>query len=115
MYPETRTYEETFAGTRAVIGKPMFHPQATRSNGSEMLVAFALLLVSGLAWAHVVGTVVGIIATFNPEKISFHSTMDELNSYMANEGVPLELRYRAREYFHKSKHLKHTLSHGDLL
>jgi hypothetical protein len=87
----------------------------TPGNSVELLLAALLMLLAGLIWSHVMATIVAIVATSDPNEAAFRATMDSLNSYMALEGMPHELRRRAREYFQKSKHVRRTDQRGSLL
>jgi hypothetical protein len=79
---------------------------ATFGNNVEMATATALMLISSLIYAQVIGTYCGVVATLNPELMAFHETMDDLNRFMIREEMPNEMRRRLREYFHQSKHLR---------
>ena len=89
--------------------------EATPGNGMEMFWATMLMLISGLVWSHVMGTVVSMVTMADPAETDFRQTMDSLNAYMRRELIHPELRQRAREYFQKSKHLQRSDAAADLL
>ena len=80
-------------------------------DASEQLVASVLIVLGGLVWANVLGTIVGIVSTLNPDKAAFRNHMDKLNNYMTLYDLPAEMRRRLREYFHESRHLSMTVEH----
>ena len=79
---------------------------ATPFNPTEQAVCIALMLVSSLIYAQVIGTYCGVVANLNPEATAFRETLDDLNRFMTREELPNEMRQRLREYFHQSKHLR---------
>lgn len=89
--------------------------EATPGNGVEMFMGTLLMLLSGLVWSWVMGTVIDIVSVSDPEESDFRSNMDALNRYMARERMPPDLRCRAREYFNKSKHVRSSETRKDLL
>ena len=68
----------------------------------ERVVATMVMLVGSLLFGQVVGTLVSIISTFNPEAAEFRRTMDELNRFMNHHLLDHSLRQRLREYFHRT-------------
>ena len=45
----------------------------------------------------VVATFVSIVSTLHPEVAEFRNRMDELNSFLARQNLPQEMRRRLRE------------------
>jgi len=88
---------------------------AAGNNSWEQAWCVALMLISSLVWAQVIGTYCGIVAQMNPEANAFHEIMDDLNRFMSREHVPREMRSRLREYFHQSKHLRVAVTQRRLL
>ena len=72
---------------------------ATPFNPTEQAVCIALMLVSSLIYAQVIGTYCGVVANLNPEATAFRETLDDLNRFMTREELPNEMRQRLREYF----------------
>ena len=85
------------------------------NNANEQIVAVLVMLMGSVLWGQVVATFCGVVATFNPEAAHFRTTMDDLNRFMAMNGLPKDVRTRLREYFHQTKHLRLTLAHRTLL
>ena len=75
-------------------------------NTIEMATATTLMLTSCVIWAQTIAVFASVISAFNPDQNAFRATMDTLNRYIASEGIPRELAYRMRSYFHQSKHLR---------
>lgn len=79
---------------------------ATDNNISEQVLNTLLMLTGAMLWGHVIGTFCGIVATMNPHHAEFNRRMDDLNSYLALNNLPQELRRRLREYLHQTRHLQ---------
>jgi len=90
--------------TLTTIGYGDVVPQP--NNTREQGLAVAIMLLTSVVWAQVIGTYCGIVAALSPEINAFHETMDELNRFMHNELLPADMRRRLREYYHFSKHLR---------
>lgn len=88
---------------------------ASLSNETEQAVCTALMLISSLIYAQVIGTYCGVVATLNPELAAFRETMQDLNRFMSREELPSQMQRRLREYFHQSKHLRLAESQRGLL
>jgi len=69
-------------------------------------VASLLMLIGGLVWGSVIGTIVGIVATLNPDAIEFRCTMDNLNRFCHDNLLDHSMARRLREYFHQTRHLQ---------
>ena len=73
------------------------------------------MLVGSVLWGQVVGTIVSIISTFNPEASEFRRTMDELNRFLRTNHIEYTMRQRLREYFHQTKHIRLTQANHHLI
>ena len=51
----------------------------------------------------------------NPHVTEFRVTMDQLNAYMQQCHLSKELKWRLREYFHKTRHLIRSGANNRLL
>ena len=51
-------------------------------DAHEQAVACFLMLLGAMSWAQVVGTIISVVSTINPDKLKFRTTMDSLNEYM---------------------------------
>ena len=63
-------------------------------------------MAGGLIWGYVIGTIVGIVATLNPDAIEFRCTMDNLNRFCHENLLSHDVSRRLREYFHQTRHLQ---------
>ena len=79
---------------------------ATPYNTAEQAVCTLLMLFGGMIWGSVIATFCGVIANLDPQGTEFRKTMDDLNTFMASQGIPREMRISLREYFHQTKHLQ---------
>ncbi|CAK9080036.1 unnamed protein product [Durusdinium trenchii] len=72
----------------------------TPQNQVEYTVCAILMMISGLVWAYIVGSVVSLIHTMDTS-VEFKQNMDELNEMMESRGLPRDLRVRMRRYMHE--------------
>ena len=79
---------------------------ATPRNAAEQVVTALLMMLGGFLWGQVIGTFCGVIATFDPHGGEFRRNMDDLNVFMTNKKLPVDMCRRLREYFHQTKHLQ---------
>lgn len=88
---------------------------ATAGNTTETLTATVLMLLGAMVWGQVVATFVSIVSTLHPEVAEFRNRMDELNSFLARQDLPHEMRQRLREYFHQTEHLRIAAKQRELI
>ena len=74
---------------------------ATPHQPSEQVICSLLMLTGAFVWSQVVATFCGVLATMFPDVAHFRITMDNLNRMIRQEGLPQDLRWRLREYFHR--------------
>ena len=84
-------------------------------NFSEFYVQALMLLVGSGVWAYIIGAICGIISTMNPVLVEFRQTMDELNYFAKDQGIPKDLAVRLRGFFRNSSHLIRAKKYDDLL
>lgn len=111
--------------------------------GEQCLCIFAMLL-GGSIYAYVIGAVCGIVSSMDEATTAcvarcrhplsswftpltplvlprvllhtrYHKTMDELNIFMVENKLPVELRVRLREYFQHCRQLQRAQHYQDLL
>ena len=88
---------------------------ASAGNALELYICALLMLMAGFAWGNVVAGFVNVVSNLNPERTEFRQTMDELNGFMYEERLPIELQRRLREYFHQTLHLRKTAKQSALM
>jgi hypothetical protein len=71
----------------------------TPQNPSEMFVCTCYLLFGALMWANIVGEIVTVLSTGDPDMIEHHQTMDHLNRFVVEKRLPKELAMRLRQFF----------------
>ena len=49
--------------------------------------------------SYTIGSVASAATTLDPNGVFFHNTMDSLNYFMRERGLPAEMRHALREYF----------------
>lgn len=87
---------------------------ATPLNAAEQFITAVLMMMGGFLWGQVIGTFCGVIATFDPHGGEFRRNMDDLNVFMTNKNLPVDMRRRLREYFHQTKHLQMSKAQNHL-
>lgn len=80
----------------------------TAMNVTEQVVAVVAMLCGASLWAYVVGNVCGVVASLDVRTLQFRQTMDDLNYFMADKRLPVDLQRRLREYFHQARHMHQT-------
>jgi CRP-like cAMP-binding protein len=78
---------------------------ATPGNALEQAVAVVLMLSGGMIWGTVIAVFCGVLANMDPKGTEFKRTMDDLNSFMSEQGIARKMRVELREYFHQTRHL----------
>mmetsp|Transcript_6920 Transcript_6920/g.18182 ORF Transcript_6920/g.18182 Transcript_6920/m.18182 type:complete len:386 (+) Transcript_6920:11-1168(+) len=73
------------------------------------------MLFSGMLWCYVMGSFCGIAATLDPRSVNFRTTMDALNLFMQDRGLPRQSRVIIRSFFHKTRHLQYANEEQHLL
>ena len=79
---------------------------ASAFNEVEQLICTIIMLAGAIFFANIVGQFCGLAASLAPEKVQFRYDLSDLNYHMHEEAIPDELRYRLREYFHNTIHLR---------
>jgi len=78
---------------------------------SERLMRMTLLLCGALIWSYVIARFVEVIVSMNPDAKAFRNSIDELNRFVAIQGIDNKLARRLREYMIKSKHVSTVRSY----
>ena len=73
------------------------------------------MLSGGMIWGTVIAVFCGVLANMDPKGTEFKRTMDNLNSFMSEQGLPNEMRVKLREYFHQTRHLQVARSNKELI
>jgi len=84
-------------------------------TSSEKICASLLMLVSAVMWGYTIAAFCGVVTNLGPEVREFAQRYDELNSFMARQGMPLSMRQRLREYFLHTKTLQVNKSQMHLI
>ena len=85
------------------------------SNYYEFYIQSVMLVIGSSVWAYVIGSACGIIATIDPALIEHRQTMDELNFFVKDQGIPEELGVRLRAYFRNTLYLVRAKRYDQLL
>jgi len=84
-------------------------------NTTERMLACTYMLISGCIWTYVIGSVASIATTLDPNSVAYHNTMDQLNYFMRERGLPRPMRYALRDYFTNARNVHQITSDADLL
>ena len=71
-------------------------------NEHEYYVQALMMMLGSCVWAFVIGSCCSILATLNPALIEYRQTMDELNVFVKDHGMPQELTVRPSFHSHSS-------------
>ena len=88
---------------------------ATHGNAVEQLVATFLMFTNSVMWGRVIATFCEVLSTMNPALTDFRITMDNLNRFVKSHDLPVGLRQRLRDYFHRTQHLQRTTAYRSVL
>ena len=73
------------------------------------------IAIGSVMWALVVGTICGISATGNPFNMAFKHNMDQLNYFLEDMQMPIELRHRSREFLRNARDLGKKHSYNEVV
>ena len=68
-------------------------------NRTESLFVIFCMVMGGVCWAYILGSICASAANLNPAKAEFQRTMDDLNRFMDRRGIDSEMQLRFRAYF----------------
>jgi len=75
-------------------------------NILERIVCTLMIFVSGISWALVLAQVTGIVGHMDAEDQNFRKVMDELNFFMEDRKLNMEMRHRLRSFFLSNKSVR---------
>ena len=85
------------------------------ANYFEFYMQSIMMIVGASVWAYVIGSACGLIATIDPALIEHRQTMDELNFFVYDQGMPTDLSVKLRTYFRNTLHLHRARRYERLL
>jgi len=74
-----------------------------------------MLFIGSSVFAYVIGSICGIISTLNPVQVQYRQTMDELNFFLYDQGIPLALAVRLRAFFRNTQYMLRARRYEELL
>ena len=74
-------------------------------NVTEQMICSFIILSSGMLWGYLIGTFCGLAAASSPQKVVFREELSSLNTFMTENQLPKEMRFRLREYLFEAVHL----------
>ena len=80
-------------------------------NIVERIVCIAMILVSGISWAMVLGQVCGIVGGMNVDEQQFRTLMDSLNNMMLDRQLLASMRRRLRMFFLSNRQAQRHENH----
>lgn len=99
------------AATLTTVG----YGDVTPQNLFEYLASAGMMIMSGIVWAYVVGSIVSMMSNSNPEKMEYNQRVDNLNLLMDDHDISWDLRVRLRRYMLESRHVTRMRGHRKLL
>mmetsp|Transcript_88637 Transcript_88637/g.247995 ORF Transcript_88637/g.247995 Transcript_88637/m.247995 type:complete len:688 (+) Transcript_88637:95-2158(+) len=75
----------------------------TPVRNEEYMVCVLCMLLGGVLWAYIIGSLCGVMANGDPVESNFESNMDLLNLMMSEARVPVQKRQLYREYLREAK------------
>lgn len=88
--------------TLTTVGYGDIAPQ----NIFEYRVVILMIMVSAILWTMLMGSIVNVLAKFDPLTALFRQNLDDLNEMCTSKSLPTELRSRLRSYMHESKYAR---------
>jgi len=85
------------------------------TNLPEYIIFMFGIAIGSVMWALVVGTICGISATGNPFNMAFKHNMDQLNYFLEDMQMPIELRHRSREFLRNARDLGKKHSYNEVV
>jgi len=116
-YSEPGAFEKYIASfywalvTMSTIGYGDITPVTSAERGFEIFSIFAGTSV----FAYVVGSVCTIVANMDKKNNEFYELMDNLNAFMIDTKLPLDLRSKLRAYFRYRRRSAEANTYGGLL
>jgi len=101
-----------YVALAALFGSPT---EISCANYVEFYVLSIMMLCGSAIWAYILGSGCGIIATLSPHLTEHRQTMDELNYFCRDKGLPRDLTMRLRTYFGHTTHLLRAKRYDSLL
>uniref|UniRef100_A0A6U6JAC8 Ion transport domain-containing protein n=1 Tax=Zooxanthella nutricula TaxID=1333877 RepID=A0A6U6JAC8_9DINO len=87
----------------------------TPQNRMEYFISVICMFVVGYTWAFIVGKIVSILSTFDPNASEFDRSIDELGQFMRRRGLSTELQVKLRTYMHETRHFYEINRQRDLI
>ena len=84
-------------------------------NPGEYTLFICGILLGSVTWAMVVGTVCAMLTAGDPHTIEYNYRMDQLNSFLAETGVPQQISVQARSYMRNTKELRRKSAYDDVV
>jgi len=85
------------------------------TNLAENIIFLIGIAVGSVMWAIVVGTICGLSATGDPFSKAFKQNMDQLNYFLEDMNMEIELRHKAREYLRNAKDLGKKTAYNEVV
>ena len=84
-------------------------------NTAERFLCSTYMMLSGVMWTYAIGNFAGIVTTLDPNGVLFQNTMDALNYFMRERGLPAPMRITLREYFQNARRVHQITDDTELL
>lgn len=81
----------------------------------EMRWCTILIMFGSILWAYIIGNACGIVNTLDVATMNHRQTMDQLNRFMEDQGMPTKQRLRLRAYFNNCRDIAKSDGHRQLI
>ena len=75
------------------------------NSNTETAFVITLNVIGALLYTTVIAAFCDIATNSNPEETQFNQMLDDLNRFMTNNRLPVEMQTRLRAYLHQRKHI----------
>jgi hypothetical protein len=85
------------------------------TNSNERVVGVLILLITGMAWASIIGDICGVLATLDTCGVEFRDQFDQVNMMMEDLAVGQSMRQEVRAFLYKAEEKIRTSKYKGLL
>lgn len=97
--------------TLTTVGYGDIAPQWTE----EYVGCIALMLLSGVTWAFILGSLTTILSSLDPHGTMYKQKLDDINVMMQEMHLPPDISERVRRYWRKTQHIKRLRAEVDVI
>jgi len=69
----------------------------------EYIACSICMMLSSILWAYIIGAACAVMSKLDPEQTEFEQRMDAFNAMAQDQDLPIQIRYRGREYIREAR------------